>query len=196
MAVVLWGAIAFWLHSAQRDTIDRAGVAGGNLARSLAEYVASSVLAVDLVLLHLRAELLQSSEPAAARVAREQEYLKLEFVSQVSLVDADGRVAWASLPGWQGVDVSDRPHFKVLKQRGTDGLHISEPVLGRVSKQWTLQFTRPIYDRHKRFAGVLVLSMAPPALARVYDDIRLGGQSLRWCAQTDRSWPVRATSPM
>jgi hypothetical protein len=185
VAVMLWGAIAFALHTAERETMAKASVEGGNLARSLAEHVASSVGAIDLVLLHLRAELIESSEPAAARVAREQKYLKLEFVSQVTLVDAEGRIAWTSLPGWQGVDVSDRPHFKVLKQHGADGLYISEPVLERVSKQWTIQFTRPIYDRRQKFAGVLVLSVPPPALERVYNDIELGAGTIITLVRAD-----------
>lgn len=43
IAVVLLGAIAFALHAAERAAMEKASIEGRNLARSLAEHVASSV---------------------------------------------------------------------------------------------------------------------------------------------------------
>ncbi|MBK9443732.1 MAG: PAS domain-containing protein [Comamonadaceae bacterium] len=45
-------------------------------------------------------------------------------------------------------------------------MFISEPVLGRVSKRWSLQFTRPIFDQAGRFDGVIVLSVASDHFTR------------------------------
>jgi PAS domain S-box-containing protein len=174
IAVVLWTGIAYTLHAAEREAMEKASAEGRNLARSLTEHVASSVRTIDLALLHLREEWGEDSGRFSDRVAREQKYLKYGFVPQISVIAADGRLAFASPPVSRGVDLSDRPHFKSQKERGTDELHISAPLLSRLSGQWRILFTRPIYDRNGKFAGVLVLSVPPPALERVYDDIDLG----------------------
>jgi len=178
MALALWGAIAFALHRAERDTLERADAEGRNIARSLAEHVASSVRAMDFVLLHLRAEWVEGVVPFADHVARQQENLKRENVSQVVVTDADGRVAYSSLPGFDGADVSDRHFFKIYKESGERRLQIGAPMHEPVLNQWVIKFTRPIHDRRGRFAGVLALFVPPPALERIYDDIELGDGSI------------------
>jgi PAS domain S-box-containing protein len=175
--LALWMGIALTLHTAEREALEKASAEGRNLARSLAEYVASSVRTIDFELLRLRAEWNRGSASFADHVARQQEFLKAELIAQITVSDADGRLVYSNLAGWERVDISDRQHFKVHQARGTDELYISAPVLGRVSQRWTIQFTRPIFDREQRFAGVLVLSVPPPALERAYKDIELGDGS-------------------
>ena len=69
------------------------------------------------------------------------------------------------------MDLSDREHFRVHRDHpGEDRLFISKPVLGRVSKQWTIQFTRPIHQNGE-FAGVLVLSIPASFFADYYQQI-------------------------
>ena len=185
VALALWAVIAFALQAAEREAMEKASVEGRNLARSLAEHVASSVRAIDLVLLQLRVEWAQSALPFAGHVARQQEYLKNEYFSQVTVIGADGRVEYSYIPGSERVDLSDRDYFKVHKERRTDELSISAPFLGRLSGKWIIQFTRPIYDRRQQFAGVLGLTVPPPALERVYHDIDLGAGSAITLARPD-----------
>jgi PAS domain S-box-containing protein len=185
MVMVLWGLIAARLHAAEREALERANAAGHNLARSLAEHEASSVRAIDLVLQHLRAEWVDGVAPFADHVARQQENLRQENVSQVIAADADGRVVYSSLPGFQGADVSDRPYFKVHKQPGRRELHIGAPSLEPASKQWTTKFSRPIYDGHGRFAGVLALFVPPPGLEQTYNDIDLGAGAIITLVRAD-----------
>ncbi len=185
VAIVLWAAIAFALNAAHRQTISRASAEGRNLARSLAEHVASSVTAIDITLQHLRDEWIRNPGSFDAAVARKQDILKDQSVSQVLVFGANGRTIYGSLPSWQSVDVSDRPYFKVHKERATDALDISMPVLGRVTKVWTIRFTRPIYDGRRQFAGVLVFSVPPPVLERVYHDIELGEGGIIALARSD-----------
>jgi PAS domain S-box-containing protein len=183
--LALWMAVAFTLQTAEREALQKANTEGRNLARSLAEHVASSVRAVDLVLLHLRAEWSESSAPFADHVARQQQYLKHEFVPQVTAVGADGRVAFSNTPALQRADLSDRQYFKFHKERGADELYVSAPVRSQLTGQWVILFTRPIHDRQGRFAGVLTLSVPPPALERVYNDIELGDGATITLARAD-----------
>jgi PAS domain S-box-containing protein len=175
VALLLWAAIAAGLHTARREVLARANTEGRNLARSLAEHISSSVRAIDIVLVHLQADWVDGAVPFAAHVAREEKELKRENVSQVFVADADGRIVYSSLPGMRDRSVSDRPFFKAHKAFGQSELHISAPTHYLDPDQWAIKFTRPIYDRRGHFAGVIGLSVPPPALEQIYNDIDLGG---------------------
>ncbi len=59
------------------------------------------------------------------------------------------------------------------------------PVIGRVTKQWTIPFSRPLHDRNKKFTGVLMIPVPPPALERTYQDIELGEGEIISLARSD-----------
>jgi len=183
--LALWGGIAYALRTGENDAMAKANVEGRNLARSLAEHVASSVRALDLVLIDLREEWIANDQPFASQVARLQDNLTREDVTQLIVVDADGRIAYSKLPGLRGLDVSARPFFSAHKELGKRGLYISTPVFDPELAQWTIKFTRPIYDLKGRFAGVVTLYLPPPALERIYNDIELGKDSVITLARTD-----------
>ena len=185
LALVLWGGIAYALRGAEHDTMARANVTGRNLARSLAEHVASSVRALDLVLFDLQAEWFASDLPFPDHLERLRAQLEQEQVSQVMAVDADGRVTYGNFPGAYGLDVSERPFFKVHKERGERGLHIGVPEFDADMTQWTIKFSRPIYHQSGGFGGVLALSLPPPVLKQIYDDIELGDGSIISLVRSD-----------
>ena len=185
MVLGLWAAIATALHAAEREAITRVNTEDRNLARSLAEHLASSVRAIDLVLLHLQADWAEGVVRFADDVVQEQGHLKREHVSQVLVADADGHIVYSSLPGFVGADVLDRPFFKVNKASGSRDLHISAPVLDPGLGQWTIKFTRSTYDNHGRFAGMLGLFVPPPSLERIYNDMELGAGAIITLARAD-----------
>jgi PAS domain S-box-containing protein len=173
-ATALWAAILYGLQATQAGAIARARQEGRNLARSFADHQASSVRAIDNALLLLRDEWMRDPGSFTHAADRQQTLLKDQSVSQISAIDATGRVAYNNGPGKPGVDVSDRQFFRILKEQGTDSLYIGEPLLSRLSGQWVILFARPIFDRQERFAGVVVISVPPPSLERVFKDIDLG----------------------
>ena len=185
LALCLWIAIAAVLQSAERETLAKANTEGRNLANSMAEHLASSVRAIDLVLEHLRDNWVASTLPFAEQVALQKVRLAGEGVSQVIVTDAKGRIAYSSLPGFRGVDVSDWPFFKAHHELGESELSIGAPLLGPDLKQLTIKFTRPIYDRQGHFAGVLALLIPPLKLARIHDDIELGEDAIITLVRSD-----------
>ena len=78
-------------------------------------------------------------------------------------------------PGDEKVDLSDREHIRVhmRKDSGRGDLFISKPVLGRVSKNYTIQLTRPLDDGHGNFAGVIVASYAISDFIEFYKRLRV-----------------------
>ncbi|MBY4596143.1 diguanylate cyclase [Ottowia caeni] len=92
-------------------------------------------------------------------------------IVSVSVVDAKGDVVYSRLSGKQAnfrplpvVTIQDREHFKVHTKAGSSILFVSEPVKGRISQQWTVQFARGLWHEG-RFAGVIVISVSTEYLS-------------------------------
>ena len=185
LLIALWAAIALLIYQAQRQAIESAVANGRNLARILAEYQDSSVRAIDLSLQQLREEWRRDPGAFDQAVARHEDHLSKEKVIQVAVVGADGWTRYSRLPISAPLNFNDRDYFQLQKARGADELHVSEPVIGRVTKQWAIQLSRPIFDAQKRFAGIIVVAVPPPALELVLQDIHLGPHGVIMLARPD-----------
>ncbi|WP_332878466.1 sensor histidine kinase [Massilia sp. S19_KUP03_FR1] len=93
-----------------------------------------------------------------------------------TVVDAHGDTVLSSQP-FTPTNLSDREHIRVHVAGHTEGLFISKPVLGRVSKKWSIQLTRRIEHGDGSFKGVVVASMDPYYFTRLYDEVNLGARS-------------------
>lgn len=189
----LWAGIAFLLYQARGQAVDNAVVNGRNLARILAEYQDSSVRAIDLSLQQLREHWLRDPATFDDAVARHEDHLRKENVIQVAVIDRDAWITYSRLPRSQPPqNFADREYYQVLKRRATDELYISAPVLGRVTKQWAIQLTRPLFDADQRFAGIIIVAVPPPALEPVLQDIRLGEHGVVMLARPDGTMLARS----
>jgi signal transduction histidine kinase len=181
----LWAGVGLLVYQAHRQVVESAVAAGRNLARSLAEYEDSSLRAIDLSLRQLRERWLRDPGSFDEAVAQHEDHLSKEKVVQVAVVGHDGWQRYSRLPQPGPLNFSDREYFQMQKNRGTDELFISAPVMGRVTKQWAIQLTRPIFDADKRFAGVIIVAVPPPALEVVMQDIELGPQGVIMLSRPD-----------
>lgn len=115
-------------------------------------------------------------------------------IIQLTVVDKNGIMVASSLspPNDKKLDLSDREHIRVHMDRNTaDGeLFISKPVLGRVSKTWTIQLTRPLDDGSGHFGGVVVASYLIADFINFYRQLRVEDQML--IALIGRDGVVRA----
>ena len=117
-------------------------------------------------------------------------------IVQVAVADATGRLTYSSLaapdrPEIRTVFITDRAHFKVHAEGGPAQLFISQPVLGRVSGQWTIQFSFPV-TRQGRFDGVVVLSIAPDYIAGGFRELFGAGSDVAQLVRGDGSYLVRS----
>lgn len=185
IALAMWAGTAVFLAQEQRSVVAEAQMRRHNLARSLAEYEASSIRAIDLSLVFLRD--LWQRDPADFRnaVGRYERLMRNEKVIQVAVVDAAGWLVYSHLPQPSTINFSDRAYFEVHRTRPQDAIYVSEPVFGRVTNQWAIQFSRPIRDAEGRFAGLIVMAVPPPALEEVYKDIEVGEQGVVTLARFD-----------
>lgn len=98
-------------------------------------------------------------------------------IISVSVADEKGNVVYSRLNGKPAnfrplpvVTIHDREHFKVHEQAGRSILFISEPVKGRISQQWSVQFARGLWHKG-RFAGVIVISVSADYLSETLRSI-------------------------
>lgn len=90
-----------------------------------------------------------------------------DLIVQVAVIDEQGYLAASSLSANPAkVYLGDREHFQVHEAAQVDQVFISQPIVGRVSGQTTLQFTRPIFGPNGVFSGVMVVSLNPEYLAQ------------------------------
>ena len=169
-----------------------------NLSWAFAETVQASVETIDLAAVDLREHWMEQPQNFSKVVQEVQQRLEKDVAFQVSIIDRDGRLIFSSLdPKARGMDLRDREHFAVHKSRPLDRLFISQPILGRISNRWSIQFTRPIWDAKHNFQGVIVLSVATEHFTRFYATINFQTDSVSSILSHDghiiARWP---TTPM
>jgi len=173
---IIWGNI--WSHlnreydHAYSDAVD----ATGNLARVFEDMTERMIASIDQALLVTRD--LYARDPGGfdlADWARSKPFLN-DLNIQLSIAAADGAVVRSNLGPVAGtVSVADRDHFKVHLRDVADTLFISEPLVGRVSGRMSVQFTRRVTAPDGRFVGVVVASIDPITLGRLYESVEIGG---------------------
>ncbi|HJV75209.1 MAG TPA: EAL domain-containing protein [Noviherbaspirillum sp.] len=190
----IWTSIHVQLRSTHDQITGAARRDGDNLSYAFAEQVKASLRGIDLSLISLREAWQRHPEHFREAVLRQQNYFTQEVSFQVAVIDADGMLVYSNLePATKPMSLADREHFRVHRERASDQLFISKPVLGRVSKRWSLQFTRPILDPDNRFRGVMVMSVAPEYFSRFYDTIDLGENGM--ISLVKSSGEIMARSP-
>jgi PAS domain S-box-containing protein len=172
LLIGLWASIVWGIGRSHDDTDSSIRRELSNLSWAFAETVRASVKTIDLSAIDLRQRWLEHPEHFVETVRTKQQVLEKDVVFQVSIIGADGRMVFSSLdPAAKPLDLGDREHFQVHRDRHIDQLFISRPVLGRVSQRWSIQFTRPIFDEAHHFNGVIVLSVPADHFTRFYDTI-------------------------
>ncbi|PLQ00469.1 bifunctional diguanylate cyclase/phosphodiesterase [Cupriavidus pauculus] len=165
--ITTWSFAAFELVSERDRLLHDAAVRTEAEARAFGAYSKSSILRLSEFLLDLRASWLVG-QPGFIELVRERENLVVDLSFQVAVIDKDGLLVYSSIaPPARGekVDLSKREHFRVHQNSGgRDMLFISDPVKGKVSSKWSIQFTRPIL-RAGSFDGVIVVSVSPEQFA-------------------------------
>ncbi len=193
---VLWLAIGFAIGRAHDRTLADGSRESSNLVRVFSEEVNSAVQAIDLTLLDLRERWQEEPANFAARVQSRQAHLARNVGFQVGIIGADGRLAYTSVGRERhAIDLSDREHFRASRDSDADTLFISSPMMGRISGRWTIQFTRPLHDAAGRFAGVIVLSVAPEHFMRFSRQIDIGDGGMLAVVRTSGQVLARAPVP-
>lgn len=96
---------------------------------------------------------------------------------QLAVIGPDGFLKFSNLGTDTKLFLGEREHFKVHVEKPSGELFISKPLMGKVSKKWSIQFSRRIEHKGK-FLGVLVLSISPEYLFRTLEKLTRGSQDV------------------
>eukprot|EP01037_Dinobryon_pediforme_P001430 gene1430-1451_t len=188
----LAGVVALWVglqhgSSAEREqALLGASQNTSNLARAFEEHIIRSLKAIDQSLLFIRQAV--GTNPQGFDVvswARDTQSLT-DMTFQIARIDRNGILAASNFaPNGNGIDLSDREHFRVHRDSKDDFLFVSKPVLGRASNKWSIQLTRKVLAADGSFDGVIVVSLDPFTLSRFYNSVDLGQNGMILLSGTD-----------
>lgn len=147
-----------------------------NLAHAFAEEIRSSMVTIDLSLSQLRLSWLRSPGELGTIVSELNSHLHGKLQMNIVVTDLQGRLVFSSIPGVpHGIDFGDRDHVRAhLDGPAVDRLFIGHPFKGRLSGRWTVAFSRPIFDKDGKLAGVITAGVEPAYFSRFYDTVDLG----------------------
>lgn len=145
-----------------------------SLARAFEEHTARTLGEVDQALRFVKFQYEKEGDAFDLATAVEQKVIDSRFFNQVGMINAEGTYHLSNVPDFKRVDLRDREHFRVHVERDSQTFFVSKPVLGRVSKKWSVQVTRRINRPDGSFGGVAVISLDPLYFTSVYSEVDLG----------------------
>lgn len=102
--------------------------------------------------------------------------IDVSFFNQAGIINADGIYEFSNLENHKKIDLSDREHYRILKEDYPYDVYVSKPVLGRASKKWSIQLTKRLNKSDGTFNGVAVVSFDPTYFVDFHKQIELGPQ--------------------
>jgi diguanylate cyclase (GGDEF)-like protein len=168
---MIWVSTVEILARERAHELETAGGMAVALSEAFAETTARIVSEVDQTLLSARTSLAQLGKDFDIQRWAHDQIRNDQLRVQVALMDKDGYVIKSTLErSNQGrINIADRPHFRYQLDPSRDELYISDPVIGRGSKERTIQFSRKVLDQNGEFNGVVVLSLGCAEVSRFYN---------------------------
>ncbi|MGP0090271.1 MAG: PAS-domain containing protein [Xanthobacteraceae bacterium] len=174
VVVLLWAALIFQFHRSEDAALDQARKDAKNLAMAFGEHVGRTIGAIDQLILTIIAERINHPNNYSLPTWLDSSPLLKGMALQVSVLGPDGVARSSNLGISSEVDMSDRPHFRHHLDPSAPQPYISAPVMGRISRKWSIQVTRRINEGDGSFGGVVVVSVDPLYFVRFYDSVELG----------------------
>lgn len=182
MACVI-GLVVIWFMTLQRiayereQTIASAMESNTNLAIAFEQQVYRTLKAAEQVASFAREQYLNQGNALELRYWEARGVIREEMFNIVSVVDARGDITRSSLLPPR-INYADREFFAVQRDAppdsARDALHVSRPVLGRVTGRWQIPMSLAMRRANGRFAGVVVVSVDPAKFTDFHRQANLG----------------------
>ncbi|HUC60724.1 MAG TPA: histidine kinase dimerization/phospho-acceptor domain-containing protein, partial [Alphaproteobacteria bacterium] len=175
LIVLIWAAALALVWSERVDAVHDAERNALNLTLAFSEQIARSLTGINEAMDFLEADYKRSGAAFDLYDWAKRQRTVAGLESHISIAGPDGYLKATSLvPGVPGVYIGDREHFRVHLSGNSGMLYVSKPVIGRQTKQWTIEVTRRMDNPDGSFAGVLVFALDPSYLIRLYEPADLG----------------------
>ncbi|WP_156406226.1 ATP-binding protein [Hydrogenophaga sp. Root209] len=149
-----------------------------HLADAMGGQVSGLLATLDLQLRDLRREWLRGPLGFNEFALGVLQGLPPDFVTHISVANAEGNVVYDSLARPLATYVGDRAHFQTQRDAAAeDRLFISQPVESRIARGWALVVNRPIM-RDGVFDGTMQLVVSTEFIARRLGALQLSDQDV------------------
>ncbi len=174
------GPAALKLRGSRVQYEERADVTTQNLSLTLAGHLTDIVEKIDMTVRamadEVQGQIARGGIDEAAMnalIVRHHSYLPV--LDGLRVVNAQGENAYGIgvTPGVR-TSVADRAYFLRLRSDSKAGLVISEPVVGRVSKKWSIIFARRVNRPDGSFAGLVYGTIALDDFVKMFSSIDVG----------------------
>jgi len=187
-AVLLLALLVYWVqlyqsHQAQLQQVQiQTKQAAAQTAHALALQMEAMIRKLDYVAVHLSAHwAVQNRQEFLKWLPVTQQTLSANALTEVGVADVRGNIVFSSLSpdgrplsaNGQPVSIATEDYFTAHLNNADKPaqLFISRPMPDRVSRQWIVQFSRPVLDAKGKFSGVLVLSISAAHLSDTLQDV-------------------------
>ena len=194
---IIWGGIYLLASQEHERAYQDAVRQGSNLARVLEEYIRRVIEESDSTLLALRQRYQEDPQhfEIARWLGRPRSYTDLNL--QYGIANSDGFVIQSSHgPLSAPIYVGDRAHFRFHVNNTVDQLYISAPVIGQISGELAIEFTRRRNNPDGSFAGTVATSLDVLQLEKFFSSLDIGQGGIVSLTGLDRVVRARGgTSP-
>ncbi|ODP31888.1 dGTP triphosphohydrolase [Pandoraea sp. ISTKB] len=159
--VLLWTAVLWRISIEHKAILRDTAASASTVSTALEQQTLRAIRQVDQITRFVKYEYERRHNDFNLKQTLSDGIVSERYMVLVSVADAKGNIVTATMPGTAGVNIADREHFRVHLDDESDGLFISHPVFGRVSRKWVLQFSRRLNNPDGTFAGVVVVSQEP-----------------------------------
>jgi diguanylate cyclase (GGDEF)-like protein/PAS domain S-box-containing protein len=189
----IWTGAAYIVGEDFRRSREIAVHDTANLARAFEEHIVRSLQAFDQTLLIARDAYLRSGAGFDLPQWVIESKFRTDVALNISIADRDGQIIATNVnTELAPVHVGDREHFRIHAGRNTDELHISRPLIGRVTGRLSLLLTRRISDATGAFAGTILLTVDPAYFTSFYQSVDIGKHGTVQLVGTDGIIRARA----
>ena len=176
-------------------------VAGQRLAQSFAQVIEEqttrTIQTIDqrlqLIVVSLSAlEAEGRLTEASARALMSDDARELPFVRSITVLNKDGLAVYSSNAAVLGIDASDRTYFQRARAATTSDTFITDPIIGRSGKLWTINAVRQMPRINGQFSGAIIASIEPRYFDKSWQtvDVGDGGAITLW--RTDGTLMMRS----
>jgi len=167
----------------------------GNLTQVVESRLVADLDRNNAVLAYLAGQVdtaaLQPAYPAAEQAALTRRLGVLQasfpFLTALQIMDAEGVLRYSSDPVAPRVDVSDRPHFQLLRDDPTVAITFSEVIVARTTGERSIVQLRALRDEQGRFLGTVNALVSLEEISRLLAPSKPGpGASRSCCTVTPR----------
>jgi diguanylate cyclase (GGDEF)-like protein/PAS domain S-box-containing protein len=162
---IAWYDLIASVRASEANTLTQIRAQATLQARAAGEAVQATIESFDFALKSARPAALDTPDVLVARGKFVTSEMPSDLLLQLFHIGPDGYLAYSSLGVAPRNFLGDRDYFRELAAADDDRLVVSKPVLGRLTKRWSIQLARAV-RREGRFDGVVAIAVSPDVWAQ------------------------------